>query len=128
MSDAWIDAQFAVRKVKVIWTLDALPADSTTGDVYPTQQFSGFTTNAAAPSYPASLIWNIYIEGSIQFLDSGLLNLGVVRDATLDSTNDYETFLETFEGIAFRGFSGGALQVQSTLVPCGGSSGSVAVC
>ena len=125
VSDAWIESMFAARGIKVIWVKDTLPVN---GAVYPTQQFAGFTASAALPAYPAKMVWNIFIEGSIQFLDSGLLNLGVVRDATLDSTNDYETFLETFEGIAFRGFSGGALQIVSTLSACGGSSGSVSVC
>jgi hypothetical protein len=119
LPDSWIDAMLAVRGIKAIWTLDALPVN---GSVYPTQQFTGFTASAAAPAYPAKVVWNVYIEGSVQFLDGGLLNLGVVRDATLDATNDYETFIETFEGLAFRGFSGGALQVVSTLTVNGQSS------
>jgi hypothetical protein len=125
LPDSYWDDVFGARNVKCIWTLDALPVN---GEVYPTQQFSGFASAEPVPEFPTSLVWNIFIEGSVQFLDSGLLNLGVVRDATLDATNDYETFLETFEGLAFRGFSAGALQIVSTLVPCGGSSGSVALC
>ncbi len=38
----------------------------------------------------------------------------------LDATNDYETFVETFEGVAFRGFPGSALQVISTIGALGG--------
>jgi hypothetical protein len=49
----------------------------------------------------------------------------VVRDSTLDATNDYETFVETFEGIANRGFANGAIQIVTTLCPNGGSAGSV---
>lgn len=127
VSDQWIDDMFAVRGVKVIWTLDALPADAAAGDTYVSQQYAGFTAAAIVPVFPTELVWNIYIEGSIQFLDSGLLNLGVVRDATLDATNDYETFLETFEGLAFRGFSGGALQIVSILLATGSSSQGIAV-
>jgi hypothetical protein len=120
--DAWIDSTLAVRGIKAIWTLDALPVN---GEVYPTQQFTGFTTAEPVPSFPAKVVWNLYVEGSIQFLDGGLLNLGVVRDATLDATNDYETFMETFEGLAYRGFSGGALQIVSELAVNGSSSATV---
>ena len=68
--------------------------------------------------------WLLYVEGSFQFLDGGRLDLGVVRDGVLDATNDYETFLELFEGIAFRGNE--VYQVQSTIKPTGGSAGTVA--
>lgn len=47
--------------------------------------------------------WLLYPEGTYQFLDGGRLDLGVVRDSTLDATNDYETFVETFESVAMRG-------------------------
>ena len=63
-------------------------------------------------------------RGSFQFLDGGRLDLGVVRDSVLDATNDYETFVEPLEGIAFRGNE--VYQVQSTILPTGGSAGSVA--
>jgi hypothetical protein len=35
--------------------------------------------------------------------------------STLDATNDYELFEETFEALPFRGFSGGAIRYVSTL-------------
>jgi hypothetical protein len=117
VTDEWIDAQFMTRGIKVIWTLDAISG----------QNFGAFTASAAMPLYPTTIVWNLFIEGSFQFIDSGLLNLGVVRDATLDSTNDYETFVETFEGIAYRGFSGGALQIVSTTHARGGSSATVSI-
>jgi hypothetical protein len=60
------------------------------------------------------------VTGTFQFLDGRRLDLGVVRDSTLDATNDYETFLELFEGIAFRGNE--CPQVQSTIMPNGGSA------
>ena len=51
----------------------------------------------------------------------------VVRDATLDATNDYETFVETFEAVAFRGFASGAYEMVTTLSATGASSGTAAV-
>ncbi len=119
ISDQWIEDALALRGVEPIWTLDALPVN---GVVYPTQQFSGFAASSAIPTYPTSIVWHVFIKGSVQFLDGGALNLGVVRDATLDATNDYETFVETFEGIANRGFAGGLLQIVSTLTVNGQSS------
>ncbi len=119
ISDQWIEDALSLRGIEPIWTLDALPVN---GAVYPTQQFSGFAASSAIPTYPTSIVWHVFIKGSVQFLDGGALNLGVVRDATLDATNDYETFVETFEGIANRGFAGGLLQIVSTLTVNGQSS------
>jgi hypothetical protein len=61
----------------------------------------------------------------IQFLDGGRLDLGIVRDSTLDATNDYETFVEVFESLAFRGFSSGAIQYVATISATGASTGTV---
>ena len=72
-------------------------------------------------------MWNVFVDGSVQFFDGGTLNLGVVRDSTLDGTNDYELFSETFEGLGFRGFSGGALQIVSTMLATGASSATATV-
>lgn len=122
----YFDEALALRNIKVIWTLDALTANAGAG-TYVNQQFSGFTASAAVPVWPTAIMWNLFVEGAVQHLDAGMLNLGVVRDATLDSTNDYETFVEIFEGLAFRGFSAGALQVVSTLLPTGASSATATV-
>jgi hypothetical protein len=70
------------------------------------------------------LDWLLFVTGTFQFLDGGRLDLGVVRDSVLDATNDYETFVEPFEGIAFRGNE--VYQVQSTIKPTGGSAGTIA--
>jgi hypothetical protein len=122
--DAWIDNALAVRNVEAIWTLDALPVN---GSVYPTQQWTGFTATSAVPEFPTKIVWNMFVKNSFQFLDGGQLLLGVVRDALLDSTNDYEIFQEVFEGLACRVFAGGALQIVSTLHIDGASSATVAV-
>jgi hypothetical protein len=52
------------------------------------------------------------------------LDLGVVRDATLDATNDYELFVEPFEGVAFRGIE--SITFTSTLLANGASAGTIA--
>jgi hypothetical protein len=102
----------------------------TGGSAIPNQFFPK-ATPGAAPQWPGQtsngafvLSWLLFVTGAFQFLDGGRLDLGVVRDSVLDSTNDYETFVEPFEGIAFRGNE--VYQVQSTILPNGGSAGSIA--
>lgn len=117
-----IDAWFAVRNVKVIWTMDGLPAGGTTA-TWPTQNFATEPSDSTEVLWPAKVLGLFFVEGTFQFLDGGRLDLGVVRDATLDSTNDYETFVEPFEGIAFRGIE--ALAIVSAVQPSGGSASSI---
>jgi hypothetical protein len=134
VTDAQVENWFATRNISVIWTMDGLKAGDygTGGTSIPNQFFPVLATNNPAPVWPGQssntssfvLSWLLYVEGTFQFLDGGRLDLGVVRDSTLDATNDYETFIETFEGIAFRGLE--AYQVQSTIIPNGGSTGTVA--
>lgn len=133
ISDAQIEDWLSMRGVNAIWTLDALSAGTygTGGHAIPNQFFPVLTGGNTAPQWPGqtangafTLAWLLYVEGSFQFLDGGRLDLGVVRDSVLDATNDYETFVETFEGIAFRGID--VYQVQSTILPTGGSAGTIA--
>jgi hypothetical protein len=86
------------------------------------QTFVAPATGAIKP-FPTKMVWYLYAEGMLQFLDGGRLDLGVVRDSTLDATNDYETFVETFESVANRGFTNGVIQYVSSLCASGGSAG-----
>lgn len=122
IDDSYIDRIFASNNIDPIYAMDALPANSSVAPHYASQNFTAFTTNEALPAFPSVLVYWIFIKGSIQFLDGGRLDLGVVRDSTLDATNDYETFVETFENVANRSFTGGVVQVISTLLPTGASS------
>ena len=121
ITDEEVDSWFAAQNIEVIWSLDGLAANSG-GGTYANQYFTAFTATDAVPSYPTVVMWQLFIKGSVQFLDGGRLDLGVVRDATLDATNDYETFVEPFENVANRSFSGGVLQIVSTTHPRGSSS------
>ena len=131
VSDDQVDDLFRARGVNVIWTLEGLKA-GTYGNVTigTTQQFGLFTTGNT-PQWPGQtssgafeLAWLLYVEGTYQFLDGGRLDLGVVRDSLLDSTNDYETFVEQFEAVAGRGID--AYGVVQTILPSGGSAGTIA--
>jgi hypothetical protein len=39
-------------------------------------------------------------QGTFLYLDGGTLDLGLIRDSTLNATNNFEIFAETFENIA----------------------------
>ena len=67
------------------------------------QQFAAQGDGADLRNFPATVEWFMYAEGTHVFLDGGTLDLGLVRDSTLNQTNDYKLFVETFEGLAFRG-------------------------
>ncbi len=118
--DAYIEGLFSARGVNPIFVLESVDAD--TAGANPLQNFGVFTTTQPVPVFPTSVVWIMFVEGSIQFLDAGRLDLGVVRDSTLDATNDYETFVETFEGIADRGFTASALQIVTALCPNGATA------
>lgn len=120
---SWVDDVLAKMNVKAIWMLDPPPVKTGTG-AYATQQPGAFAANTATPVYPAVVVWDLFVEGGVQLLDGGRLDFGVIRDSTLDATNDYETFVEPFEGIAARTFTGGVLQFITTICGVGSSAAS----
>lgn len=122
VTDEQIDELLLVHGVRALWHLDGQPAE---GETYPSQVFASPEAKKPVKPFPAKMVWYCFPEGAVQFLDAGRLDLGVVRDSTLDATNDYETFVETFESIAFRGFTGGGLQLVSTLCASGATAGTV---
>jgi hypothetical protein len=128
ITDAQIEDWFSARGIDVVWTIDNLESGTygTGGHSIPNQYWPKFTAGAK-PQWPGQTsdgsvvcAWLLFVTGTFQFLDGGRLDLGVVRDSVLDATNDYETFVETFEGIAFRGNE--VYQVQSTVLPTGASA------
>jgi hypothetical protein len=55
--------------------------------------------DAGASVWPAGFRFLIYPRGTFVRLDMGVLDLGVVRDSTLNETNDYHIFTESFESV-----------------------------
>lgn len=131
VSDAQIDSIFAQRKVNVIWHLDG--QKEPTSKNYKTQYWGtpaeSKLLDELLPKVGGSagerLPWYFFPDGALQFLDGGRLDLGVVRDSTLDATNDYEMFVETFESIANRSFTKGVWQILSSIKATGGSAATV---
>jgi hypothetical protein len=139
VTDAEIDDLFSARNVNVIWTLDGLKAGTygtgagaITNQFFPTMTAAEIANSGAIhPVWPGQsgsgafqLVWFLFVQGTYQYLDGGRLDLGVVRDSLLDASNDMEVFVEVFETVAFRGLE--SFQVQSTILPTGGSAGTVA--
>lgn len=110
LAEAKINSWFAVRGIEVTWALDG-----------ETGQIMGAQAAGALNSFPTNVIWYLFAEGTFLFLDGGTLDLGLVRDSTLNGTNDYKIFLETFEAVTKVGVE--SLRVTSTLAIKGSSSG-----
>lgn len=137
VADERINNLFAVRGIIPNWTIDGLgrsvanSALSATGYDWPDQFFaapamSSMLSGAPVPSaansavagtwFPTRLSFFLFAEGTFVFLDGGRIDLGLIRDSVLNATNQYQTFVEPFEGIAKRGYE----SIQCT-VPCGQS-------
>lgn len=86
VTDGVVQAWFAARGFNISWYMD--------------DTFAAQTEGGALNEWPATIKFWLFSEGTLLFLDGGTLDLGVIRDAELVSTNDYVTFVETFEGVA----------------------------
>lgn len=131
VADAQIDGFFAARNVTVTWHLDGRSVDQAAAVGPPAvlaitaQQYAAAIDNGTVPGWKTQVEVLIFPEGDFLFLDGGQIDLGVVRDSTLNEVNAYETFKETFEGVAHRGIE--ALQVISNVTPDGTVGGTVAL-
>jgi len=66
---------------------------------------------------PTEVEWALFAPGSWLFVDSGVLELGIVRDSTLNATNSYQVFGESWESAAGIGVQ--SEWVTSTVCPNG---------
>jgi hypothetical protein len=87
-STAEVDGYFRDFDVQPIWFIDDAP---------------GQLPFAACAGFPANAQWLLYPTGSFIRLDTGDLNLGVVRDKADVQANTYSEFSETFESVAYMG-------------------------
>jgi hypothetical protein len=80
-----------------------------------------FTAAAAGDlaAFPAIAQIAVFPEGEFIHVDSGTLELGLVRDSTLNSTNDFQIFGESFENVARLGPAQGALWLNVGICPTG---------
>lgn len=81
----------------------------------------GFSDEAAGAldDFPDDVQYAIYPEGQFLGIDMGVLELGIVRDSTLNATNDFQVFGERFRNVAMLGPAQGALWVTQGICPSG---------
>jgi hypothetical protein len=95
--DAEADARAIIAQAGINATFYKDGPTTGTGQVFAEQ-----TAGNLLP-FPTAVQYALYPEGAWLHLDSGSIDLGIVRDSTLNSTNDYQVFAETWEMVAFIG-------------------------
>ena len=85
-----------------------------------------YATQAQGPlsDWPNEVVFYVYFEGAWTLLDGGTLDLGLVRDSTLNLANNFQMFAETWEGVFSRGLP--SLRVNATICANGASAGTYA--
>lgn len=99
-----VEALFRDNGVLVSWYIDSASGDG--------QEFSAQAAGALN-KFPTTVVWYLYAEGVWLYLDGGTLELGIVRDSTLNANNNYQIFGESFESVAKIGAE--SLHVTSTV-------------
>ena len=102
--DGTFERELGKANITVSWYLDS-PTNASTSQIFADQG------DGALVTFPSHANWFLFAEGSFMFLDGGTLELGIVRDSVLNSTNDFQIFGETFENIAYLGIE--SLEVVS---------------
>lgn len=85
------------------------------------QTYGDAPAGSVLPGFPDQIDALLFTTGSFLYLDGGSLDLGLVRDSTLNSRNRYRLFQEEFSGAAFRGIE--SLRLAMTVQPTGQASG-----
>jgi hypothetical protein len=100
--ERWITDQLASDNIRPVFQLDDARTNNQLGAGAPafTAQTGG---GATLQDFPARCEILLFPEGSFLFLDGGQLDFGITRDSTLNQSNRFQTFFETFEGVAFVG-------------------------
>jgi hypothetical protein len=119
-----IESFFNTRNVNVTWHLDGLDGATVNGVTIPNQYYGDTTAGQGVPDWPTSVDSLLYVEGDWLWLDGGTLDLGLVRDSNLNRRNRYQTFFESFEGVAFDGKE--SLRIVLPLEPIGSAVGTKA--
>ena len=88
-----IDAYLRTTGIDPVYYLDGTFA---AGDdqVRVTDQAAG-----AIDDFPDHIQWALFPEGAFLGIDMGVLELGIVRDSELNSTNDFQVFGERFRNV-----------------------------
>lgn len=130
VADATIVAWFRNRGVNVTFHLDGLglqdPVDDPDvpdADDIPQQFYDNAVAGTPIPGFINRIDSVLYAEGDWLFLDGGTLDLGLVRDSTLNKINRYQTFVESWEGVSFQGVE--SLRLVMDVQPTGSVVGTI---
>lgn len=123
VADATIQGWFRARGVNITFHLDGLATDTTVTPNVPAQVYANVVAGSAIPGFIDRIDAVLFVEGEWLYLDGGILDLGLVRDSTLNAKNRYRTFMETFEGVAFKGVE--TLRLNMEVQPTGATAGTI---
>lgn len=87
------------------------------------QVFGAQTNNGTLLEFPPTVEIIMAPPGSFLLLDAGTLDLGLVRDSTLNRTNDYQMFGESWENLAFVGLE--SLRITANVCDTGAVAAAV---
>jgi len=76
-------------------------------------------TAGALDGFPNTVQWALFPQGEFLGIDSGVLELGIVRDSELNRTNDFQVFGERFRNVVRLGPAQAALWVTTDWCPSG---------
>jgi hypothetical protein len=122
IADATITTWFRNRGVNVTFHLDGLDAQDlgaggASAEDVPAQNYANAAAGSVVPGFIDKIDSVLFAEGDWLFLDGGTLDLGLVRDSSLNAINRYQTFVEDWEGVAFRGIE--SLRLVMEVQPTG---------
>lgn len=123
VADATIMSWFRARGVNVTFHLDGLAGATVNGQAIPNQFYANVAAGAVIPEFIDKIDAVLFAEGDWLYLDGGTLDLGLVRDSTLNAINRYQQFVENFEGVAFNGIE--SLRMVLQVFPRGAVVGTI---
>lgn len=125
LADSVIAKLFADRNIRPVWHYDGAVAgvDASLATDEFADNGKATATLGGNDGFPAKVTGYLFAEGSMVFLDAGTLDLGIVRDSTLNGTNDYQVFAETFEGLANVGYR--PLEISADVAVAGSVTGTI---
>lgn len=119
--EAFVRGLFNAANVNVTFYQDTALATAATNMVFGDQTGGADLENfPPSPGASTRMIWYLFPEGSFARGDGGTLDLGIVRDSTLNNTNDYQFFTESWEALVPHVIE--ALKITSVLCPSGAGS------
>lgn len=121
VSDAEINQIFSNLNVSPVWFNDQANCNSNAASDL--QAWRAAQSAGALNAFPTTAVWYLFAPGTFVRLDSGSLDVGLVRDSVLNGTNDLEIFMEQWVGTVKMGNE--SIKVTSTLCANGAAPAAV---